>query len=80
MSIKLTPSDHIAKESTDTVLRALRYGPATLRQLECSRRRVLAMIDEKLVKRAGAVKNEPRGRKAVTYELTAKGRKRAEKL
>jgi hypothetical protein len=69
-----------AKEATDKALKSLLKGPKTLVQINATRHRVLTMLDAKLIKRAGAAKNEANGRNAVTYELTAKGRKRAERL
>jgi len=63
---------------TDPVLGKLAKGPKTLQQLGCTRHRLRKLIDEKLVKRAGEAKNPgSRARKAVLYDLTAKGRKKA---
>lgn len=68
------------KTSTnDAILVKLLRGPKTKSQLGCTRYRLLTLIDAKLVKRAGEVKVGS-ARKAVVFELTARGRKRAEKL
>lgn len=65
----------------ETVLNKLQKGPQTKHQLGCTRHRLLMLTGAKLIKRAGEAKNPGSGgRKAVVYELTAKGRKRAEKL
>jgi hypothetical protein len=71
-----------AQQDTDKVLkRLIGASPQTMAQLGCSRHRILTMLAAKLVKRAGTIKNDAGvGRKAVAYDLTAKGRKRAEKL
>jgi hypothetical protein len=67
--------------ANDAILKKLLKGPKTRKQLGCTRYRLGQLINDKLVRVAGEVK--PRGsvaRKAVTYELLAKGRKRAERL
>jgi hypothetical protein len=63
----------------ETVLKKLLKGPLTRQKLKSTRHRLLKLMQDKLVKRAGEAKNVKQGRKAVTYELTAKGRKKAEK-
>jgi hypothetical protein len=67
--------------SEEQVLRDLRYaeGPRTQQQIGASRYRLKQMVEAKLLKRVGSVKVGS-ARKAVAFELTAKGRKRAEKL
>lgn len=72
-----------AADAKDAILRALlRGGPQTRQSLgESTRHRLLALIDDKLVKRAGTAKNAGTGaRHAVLYDLTANGRKRAANL
>lgn len=67
--------------SDEQVLRELRYadGPRTRQQIDATRYRIQKMEERKLLKRVGEVKvGSARG--AVAYELTAKGKKRAEKL
>jgi hypothetical protein len=78
----LTPAQAVAKEATDKVLVRLLVldTPSTQASLGCTRHRLLAMLDAKLIRASGAAKNVARGRKAVTYELTAKGSKRAWRL
>jgi hypothetical protein len=78
----LTARQTASKEADETVLRTLLASPSALTQyqLECGHHRLLKLLAAKLVKRSGAVKNLPTGRKAIAYELTATGRKRAEKL
>jgi hypothetical protein len=70
----------------DTVLKALlRYSddakPArTQQQMGCTRYRLLKLLEAKLVKRSGKAKNpKSTARQAITYELTAKGKKRAQR-
>lgn len=65
--------------TSEAILKMLRHGPMARSQLGCTRYRLLTLIDTKLVKRAGEAKHG-NARKAVLYDLTAKGRKRAEKL
>jgi hypothetical protein len=56
-------------------------GPKTRAQLGRSRYRLQKLKADKLVKKAGEVKAKgSTARKAVAFDLTAKGRKRAEKL
>jgi len=63
---------------TDPVLAKLAKGPTTLQQLGCTRHQLRRLLDDKLIKRAGEAKNPgSRARKAVLYNLTAKGRKKA---
>lgn len=65
----------------NAVLKKLLGGPKTRKQLGCTRYRLQKLMADKLVRKAGEAKNARSGaRKAVTYELMAKGRKRAEKL
>jgi hypothetical protein len=65
----------------DAVLKKLLAGPKTRQQLGCTRYRLAKLIADKLVKRAGEAKNpKSSARKAVVYELLAKGRRRAERL
>lgn len=76
----LTAQQDASKRADDAVLVKLLKGkPKTLKQLGCTRHRLLKLLDAKLIKREGEVKNKPGARKAVTYELTAKGAKRAER-
>lgn len=64
----------------DKILKALAKGkPLALSQLPGTRYRVRRMLDAKLIKRDGEAKLTD-ARKAVLYSLTAKGKKRAEKL
>jgi hypothetical protein len=72
-------SPAFAKQQEDVILKMLLKGPRTRAQLGGNPYRLRLMLDAKLVKRAGEVK-QGSARKAVTYELTARGRKRAEKL
>lgn len=79
----LTAAQAKAKEATEKVLALMlkANAPRTRQDLGSPDRRLLvAMEAAKLVKRAAPVKQGPTGRKAVAYDLTAKGRKRAEKL
>lgn len=70
-----------AVRAEDAVLTRLRRsGPLTRSEIGCSRYLILKMIEAKAIKRDGERKNLSDARKAVTYSLTAKGRKRAEKL
>jgi hypothetical protein len=65
----------------DSVLKKLLKGPKTRKQLGVTRYKLGKLMADKLVKSAGEVK--PKGsthRRAVTYELMAKGKRRAEKL
>jgi hypothetical protein len=65
----------------DAVLKQMLKGPKTQKQLGCTRHRLLMLLEAKLIKRAGEAKNRgSAARRAVTYDLTAKGRKRAAKL
>jgi predicted MarR family transcription regulator len=65
----------------DATLKKLLKGPKTRQQLGVTRYRLQKLMADKLVKRSGEAKNPKSGaRKAVTYELMAKGRKRAERL
>jgi hypothetical protein len=75
----LTAQQEANKAADEKVLVKLLKGRRTLKQLGCTRHRLLKLLDAKLVKREGEVKNQAGARKAVTYELTAKGRKRAER-
>jgi hypothetical protein len=65
--------------ANDAILKKLLPGPKTRSQLHSTRYRLLMLIDQKLIKRAGEVK-QGSARKAVVFDLTAKGRKRAEKV
>lgn len=77
---KLTAQQEASKQYEDKVLKRLVIGPLTLRNLGCTRYTVLKLLEQKLVKRGAEAKNPgSTARKAVTYELTAKGKKRAEK-
>jgi hypothetical protein len=77
----LTALQSAARDAENTILKQLLPGAKTLAQLGTSRHRMKTMLEAKLVKRSAPVKNHAGvGRKAVAYELTAKGRKRAEKL
>lgn len=78
---KLTAQQEASKQADETVIMKLWSPPypRTQQQLGCTRHRLLKLMQEKLVKRSGEVKSKPNGRKAVTYELTAKGVKRAQK-
>jgi hypothetical protein len=75
-----------SKQADDAVLKRMREldalgtTPPTQKAIGCTRHRLLKLMQEKLIKRAGAAKNVPSGRNAVTYTLTAKGAKRVEKL
>jgi len=64
----------------DAILKKLLNMPKTRQKLGCSRYQLQMLMEQKLVKRLGEAKNQEGARKAVTYELTARGRKRAEKL
>lgn len=65
----------------DAILKKLLKGAKTRAQLGCSRYRLQKLEADKLVKKAGEVKAKgSTARKAVVYELMAKGRRRAEKL
>ena len=69
------------RDAENAVLKKLLNAAGTQRELGCTRHRLLKLLDAKLIKRAGEAKNQPGvGRKAVSYELTGRGRKRAEKL
>lgn len=65
----------------DAILKALLKGPKTRQQLGASatRYRLDKLVADKFIRRAGEAKVGS-ARKAVTYELMARGRKRAEKL
>lgn len=76
----LTAQEQASKAADDAVLKKLAKGPSTLQALGCTRHRLRKLLDAKLIKRGSEVKNPGRARKAVSYELTAKGRKRAEKI
>ena len=75
----LNKHEQAAKDATDKVLTTLlSKGARTLGQLGCTRHRLNAMLDAKLIKRAGTVKVPGSGaRSSVAFELTVKGRKRA---
>jgi len=77
---KLTEQQEASKRADEKVLKKLSRAAGTQRELGCTRYRLLKLQQEKLIKAAGEVKNVVRGRKAISYELTARGRKRAEKL
>jgi len=65
----------------DSILKKLLKGPKTRKQLGVTRYRLQQLMADKLVKKGGEVKVKGSvARKAVAYELTAKGLKRAQKL
>lgn len=81
----LTKKEQATKQLNDEVLRNLATStmgrPFTRSEVNCTRHRIRVLLDEKLIKHSGEAKIPgSAGRKAVTYELTAKGVKRAEKL
>jgi chromosome segregation and condensation protein ScpB len=66
----------------EQVLRTLLLAehPLTRQRIGATRHRMNVLVEQKLIKRAGHAKNPGSdARRAVTYELTAKGRKRADK-
>jgi hypothetical protein len=76
----ISAEQYTQRKADDAVLVELAEGARAFQQLSCTRHRLVKLQEQKLVKRAGEAKNQEGGRKAVLYELTARGRKRAEKL
>jgi hypothetical protein len=74
------PTDTKLSPSDKALVKMLK-GAKTRQQLGLTRYALGKLSADKLIKRAGEAKNSKTGgRKAVTFELMAKGRKRAEKL
>jgi hypothetical protein len=71
------PAEHAMK--VDAVLKKLLKGPKTRTQLGVTRYLLEKLIADRMIKKAGEAKVGS-ARRAVTYDLLARGRKRAEKL